>query len=99
MSNNFLELELKELDKKYIMKAYLLTTGKADMYVIDPIGFKEPVPNKPLKIGEKIYSSLQEGLKEAGKNNNTMVDPMVDKEDLPIINKYYKQFGGYVTLL
>lgn len=97
MGNDFLELE--ELDKKYTMKAYLLTTGKVDMYVIDPKDLKELIPNWPLKIGEKIYSSLKNGLKEAGKNNNTMVDPMVDKEDLPIINKYYKQFGGYVTLL
>lgn len=53
-------LELEELDKKYTMKAYLLTTGKVDMYVIDP---------------------------------------MVDKEDLKIINKYYKEFGGHVNLI
>ena len=60
MSNDF--LKLKELDKKYIMKAYLLTTGKVDLYVIDPIDLKELVPNKPLKISEKIYSSIKEGL-------------------------------------
>ena len=51
MGNDFLELE--EFDKKYTMKAYLLTTGKVDMYVIDPKDLKEPIPNWPLKIGEK----------------------------------------------
>lgn len=81
------------------MKAYLLTTGKVDMYVIDPKDLKEPIPNWPLKIGEKIYSSIQEGLKEAGKDCDTFLDPMVDKEDLKIINKYYKEFGGYVNLI
>lgn len=97
MGDNF--LDLKELDKKYNMYAYLYTTGKVDIYGIEPKDLKELAHNWPLKIGKKIYSSIQEGLKEAGKDCDTPVDPFVDKEDLLIINKYYKKFGGYVTLL
>lgn len=90
-------LELEELDKKYIMGAYLLTTGKVDMYFIEPRGLKEPIPNKPEKISKKVYSSIREGLEDAGKNCDTFLDPFIDKEDLPIIDKFYKKFGGYVT--
>ena len=89
--------ELEKLDDKYKMAVYILGNGKIDAYFINK---KEreffSIVNSPLKIVK--FSSLEEGLKHAGKNCNKMIFTDLEKEDSKIIDKVYKKFGGYVSL-
>ena len=79
------------------MAVYILGNGKIDAYFINK---KEreffSIVNSPLKIVK--FSSLEEGLKHAGKNCDDVVFAIIDPIDGAIINKVYKAYGGYVTL-
>ena len=94
--NKLLE-ELKKLDKKYIMIANYFISGKLGCYYITT----REVYRKTATMIERdvIFHSLEEGLKHAGENCNRVIFPSIDRCDGEIINKVYKKFGGYVTLL
>ena len=92
-----MENELSLLDKKYIAHTIFYGNGKPELYCITPKSVFKPYDGEIET--EVINKSVEELLTIAGKDNNTPVDPAVDKEDLVVINKYYKKFGGYVTLL
>lgn len=92
-----MENELSSLDKKYIAHTIFYGNGKPELYCITPKNIFKPFDGKIET--EIINKSVEELLIIAGKDCDTPVNPFVDKEDLAIINKYYKKFGGYVTLL
>lgn len=89
--------ELKELDNKYKMVVSFLGNGKIDAFFIfrkNETLFKDP---KGI-IKDKEFSSLEEGLKYAGKNCDDVVFTAIDPADSVIIDKVYKKYGGYVSL-
>lgn len=92
-----MENELSLLDKKYIAHTIFYGNGKPELYRITPKSVFKPYDGEIET--EVINNSVEELLIIAGKDCDTPVDPFIDKEDLAVINKYYKKFGGYVTLL